>query len=826
MLYLDKPIGPIRGMMIYGDHAELDMFYYVPERPRLARNDGQPEFVFLKYRRDITDNPDFDPATKEALGGGFLAFTVDLGVEDDELKVIKRELGRFAEGEVKLTPIQFRKGSVRLTITKDAADAKGAPPNQPRGLAFFEEVYGATKPSLFGFNRATFAVVLSMEAATLFEAALKSGISPIGVIYDLEFLGMRPAFDVRVSANYHRVYTELDLEFGARGQISVVSLGVDIGAAFQRLRDKGVIKVEVLNFTDEENLRKQADAAFDWFKTELLKDFFKSSVEPPAMMKSNTGGGLLGQLTNLLGTLGTTQEGPSQPQRGAPTNATPTPAQPPANQASGVTTTAQSNTAATTGGGGGDGGAVGRGGNPSPFQVAFSLKYLDVVEDKERVFEYSMQAAVAREAAPQGLFSTIVEGLDLSSAITEVSLDDEFFKRQIADISVGGDLEKAGVNVLAVNLEYPGQRALNEQPINTGGVIFKPDQLTPFTFTNWLNDEKDRSYRYMLDIHFNPDSPFVGKDVHVTTDWEITSARQLAVDPLDKIGLLDVEVSPGKIDATQISQVQVELEYQDVANNFETQKTIALKPSDAGVHWRVRLSDKNQNSYRYRLTYFLTDGLRYQSDWQAGEGPALIINDPFQNKVKARLVPMLDLNNLIEADVNLTYEEPDTGYQRTVQTVFSGGTPTLPTQEVVIPTLAKDPAGFNCDVTVIRADGSVFASGTQAVTTVPATLVISDGEGRTMRVKVKLPSAISDLTSGALSAVKVFLTGASDNPDTAEVLFTPTVTLEQTVILAQPTTGPLTYTYKVTGYNRLGIPIQGTTGQESSPTLIVPIPTP
>ena len=71
MLYLDSPIGPINGLMIYRDHQDPDMFYYVPERPRLALNDGTPEFVFLKYRRDITDNADFDPDKDESLGGGF-----------------------------------------------------------------------------------------------------------------------------------------------------------------------------------------------------------------------------------------------------------------------------------------------------------------------------------------------------------------------------------------------------------------------------------------------------------------------------------------------------------------------------------------------------------------------------------------------------------------------------------------------------------------------------------------------------------------------------------------------------------------------------------
>jgi hypothetical protein len=809
-------------MMIYGDHADPNLFYYVPERPRLAKNDGIPEFIYLKYRRDITDNPAFDPDTKESLGGGFMAFTVDLGVDDDELKEIKKELGRFADGEVKLTPIQFRKGSVRLTITKDAADAKDAPPDTPRGFAFFEDIYGATTPSLFGFNRATFAVVLSQEAATLFEAALKSGVSPIGVIYDLEFLGLRPAFNVRITANYHRVYNELDIEFGAKGQIYAVSLGVDIGAAFQKLRDKGVVKVEVLNFTDDQNLRKQADAAFDWFKTELLKDFFKSSIEPPALMKSNTGGGLLGQLTNILGSLGSTQSGSPQPAMGAPSNTVPTPAQPPTSQASGLASTTQANTATNANAGGGGGGAVGQAANPSPFQVAFSLKKLEQVEDKERVFEYGMQAAEAREAAPQGLFSTIVEGLDLTQAIKEVSLDDEFFTRLAATVSMGGDLSAAGINVVAVNLEYPGVREPNEDPLNVDGFIFKPDQLAPHTFTNWLNDKKDRRYRYYMDIHFKPDSPYVGKDAHVATDWEVTRDRQLTLDPLDKIGLLDVQVSLGKIDAAQIVQVQVELLYEDRANAFETVRTIALKPGDAGARWQVRLSDRNRKTYLYRLLYFFADGLRYQTQWQESEDPALVINEPFQNKIKARLVPLLDSNNLMEANVNLTYEEADTAYRRTEQKVFLGGAQ-LSSQEVIIPTLAKTPAQFTYDVTVVRADGSVFSAEPQTVTTMPATLVISDGEGKTTRLKVKLVN--SDLASANLMAVKVQVVGPGENPDSAEALFTPTAVADQTLTLVQPgEAGPMRYRYQVTGFNRQGIPVPGVAGEDTSLNLLIPLP--
>src|SRR5262249_6676557 len=144
MLYLDDPIGPIRGFLLYRDHADSGLYYYVRERPRLAMADGAPELVFLKYRRDVTDNPAFDADTKQELGGGFLAFTVDLGADDAELDALRQEAASQAGvgGDVRLTPVQFDKGSCRLTITKDAADAVGSKPDQPRGIDFFEEVYG------------------------------------------------------------------------------------------------------------------------------------------------------------------------------------------------------------------------------------------------------------------------------------------------------------------------------------------------------------------------------------------------------------------------------------------------------------------------------------------------------------------------------------------------------------------------------------------------------------------------------------------------------------------------------------------------------------
>jgi hypothetical protein len=423
------------------------------------------------------------------------------------------------------------------------------------------------------------------------------------------------------------------------------------------------------------------------------------------------------------------------------------------------------------------------------------------------------------------MFSTVIQGLDLSKAIQEVSLDDDFFKRLIVTVSMGGDLTAAGVSTMAINLEYPGVRKPNEDPMHVDGFIFKPDKLDAQTFTTWLNDKKDRQYRYYADIHFKPDSPFAGKDAHVTTDWLVSRDRQLTLDPLDKVALLDVEASLGQIDPNQVTQVQAELHFESVITGFDANKTLIFQPGGPSQHWRLRIDKQDKPEYRYRLLYFLSGGLRYQTDWQTSDNPSLVINSPFQNGLQITLFPLLDPNAVLEADVVVTYSEAGTGYSRTEQRSFAGGAP-MPRQDVTIPTLVSQPAKFTYQVTVIRGDGSTFESGPVEVPLVSTrmTLPIMDGVGKLSRVRVRLAS--SDLNSANLSAVKVLLTGPGDNPDTAEVLFVPSDTADRNITLIEPPDqpSPLAYKYKVTGYDKRGIPVAGDSGQDTSATLIVRLP--
>jgi hypothetical protein len=73
----------------------------------------------------------------------------------------------------------------------------------------------------------------------------------------------------------------------------------------------------------------------------------------------------------------------------------------------------------------------------------------------------------------------------------------------------------------------------------------------------------------------------------------------------------------------------------------------------------------------------------------------------------------------------------------------------------------------------------------------PATVVVSDGEGRTARMRVELID--TDLASADLAAVKMQVTNLGDQPDSAEALSTSGSATQQVLTRVEPGTGSITY---------------------------------
>ena len=156
MLYLEAPIYFINGLQIHTDFQNPNQFYYFPASPRIHYRDGEPAFQLLKYARDVTDNPLMPPGVAKQVGGAFLMFTVDIGIDEETLQDTRMKLAAFAEGEVMLAPVPFHTGAVRLIGLGAQSEVSGSGGTGGTGGTGVEVVEALEEALLRMLNLTTF----------------------------------------------------------------------------------------------------------------------------------------------------------------------------------------------------------------------------------------------------------------------------------------------------------------------------------------------------------------------------------------------------------------------------------------------------------------------------------------------------------------------------------------------------------------------------------------------------------------------------------------------------------------------------------------------
>ncbi len=269
------------GVVVFADHADPGLFYYLPSRPRLRVGEGRrPELKLVRYRL---------PPDQEALiGGGLLSLTVDLSVPEATLESVRAALHRAEGREVRLAPAQAEDGTCRLVLL-DAAPGAGS--------SLVHHVYGEARPALFGSNAATFLAVLSPEATALVEAALGDGGLPACVAYDLTVLALQPTLRARIWARWVDLYDF----FEARLHGGQVLVAVDVGPTIEELVHDEILHVEVDQLVPEDERAATFQQAVERAQRYVLEEFFEPVLgqQPPA----EDDGGLLGDLHTIVGGL-------------------------------------------------------------------------------------------------------------------------------------------------------------------------------------------------------------------------------------------------------------------------------------------------------------------------------------------------------------------------------------------------------------------------------------------------------------------------------------------------------------------------------------------
>jgi hypothetical protein len=680
MLLLGKPVTTVDGLEVYADHADPDLFWVLPGPVSLARRgqDRRAAFTFIKYK----------PAAVAggAKGGGFLMFETNLHLDKELERRILSKVSAFARGRAKLSVVPFDEGTVQcVALNLQGSGGTSAPTAANGTFNAVQQILGATTPSLHGDNTASFSLTLSQEGAIILEKAFQEKTTPVGVIYDLKFTGMRPALDVKITADFKRVYDQFSA--GLEAQVYFVRAGLEAG--FEKLVQDGVIKIEVTDYTGEADMDEKEKWALDFFKDKLLSEWFEPTLTPGQI----AGGGARPESISAVIQAGNALRPPLPPTPPRPSATPPAPAAPsrpspmtgtgrdappaaPAPAASGDAASPTAGTgellpsspvppAAAVGvnvpasaapNAAGAGSAAG-----FPVAVSFKLKYIRQEELKTVTLEYHRSEATQRTYAPQGFFGLLTADLEQGNHFVEVDMDAPYFRAFSVVVDAPVDFRAIGLTSAQVALDYGNPAVAADH--KHGDFIFDAESPGEKHFESFMNSTYDTQYTYDVQYHFDPMSGWAGERFSYELPAKRTEDRTLLINPFESLGFLDVQVFTNQIDWGVIDSLDVDLRYQS-PSGWTHEKTLNFVADTPALSWKVRLSDATARDYTYSVIYHLKDGTKKTSAPQAARASRLPIEDPFIGKLDLEFIPLFDSRKTRLVFVDFEYEDTASNYRR------------------------------------------------------------------------------------------------------------------------------------------------------------------
>lgn len=770
MMYLDTPFYEIDGVYIYSDYNNPKQFYYMPNSPHFSMiKDGEtekPAILFIKYREDLDD---YDGTANHPTGGGFLAFDVDIGFDSETLKDIKNKLKRqlLQDGiltdtmqDIQLVPPQWKSGTVQMMLLdrRSSVSDPSAEPDQPPGdqpeesKEWITEVLGAGVPSLYGDNRAAFSVALTKKAATLLEKAFsddEANITPIGIIYDLTFTALRPAFNVKITANWEEVYKHFSEQWTA----DLLVFSLDISKVVDELVRNESIKIEAVDYgTGTESGGQQMDQALKELKKLVIDNFFKPALNPEDPAGKDSAGTVEDVLTaihtSLYPSFGYSRKELTRSEIRSFN------AEMSSIKAVERRIAPQSHLSLLFNRAGLEKGQVVS--RPidldDPFFQTFKLELRNNADwDGDGISligasvvygtdNHREDFTLTREN-PAAVFETNFDsqaGYDYSYKWEVQFKPNDELPGAVPSIEVPEKPDRGGPLILnprilfkEKRLEIIPARNLPFDTFPTVEVELKySDSKTGFSDTHTvilnagdskqeyiirLMKEMDETIYYRVKYHRAEGVPIQSEE------WEETESDVLIVgDPLNS--RLNVRVAIGG-NTSEISNVIVDLEYEDEANDIHEYGNLYFGEESLRTPqvWSIRLTDPEVRHYWYRQTIIFKDGNVIETDRVKSDKTTLIAGKTYAMRMEVNVIPygpLFSENNLSRILVELSYSDEASGVSKTDTVVFTDLDKSYKwTVEL------KDPAireytwkatyelkdGFSLDVPAVKTRGSELA---------------------------------------------------------------------------------------------------------------------
>lgn len=774
MLNLDAAV-QIRGLTLFRDFNDPRLYWYMPNSPRLARTGRDPLFQLLMYRENATP-----PATGDTdRGGGFLTMTVDLGVSESVLEAVRSELSSVAGGAVRLAPVPFEAGAVRVSALGVAAGSAsgfgggGGEEGAATAQRFVEQILGSTKPSMYGDNRAAFSFELSQRGAKLMEASLEDdGASAIAVCYDLEYLGLKPAREVKIVIEYQQSYRHLR----SRAQVGTLWFKADIDSELERMRQSGSIEIEDVTYGElpPEQASERAQELQTLAKELAQWTFFKPALRPGNVLAADRGSltvydpttaatastaGFTTPLDLLPGGRGRTGDGPvvnpGVTERTGGVRGESAATQPGTGTQPGTSTGA---TPAAPEGQPREPTAVERWNMAGRPQAGYLLRELDQRESQRIEFNLRQVSAHRRSAAPQGSIRLLAGDSDLRGRIKRVDLDDPFWQTIAGTVTSNADFEAAGVVSMVVSVRY-GVRPDGTGPKDSQEfVLERAGDEGKYEF--FLDHRLTVELEYRVTVNYRADYAIGSRKAKAESGWIRTSTRNLDIDPRELRAVLPVRVTAGQIDWNAVKSLQTTVTYRDPTHGIDAARTVVITQSDSSATVPIRTEDERVQQYVVTSTYFY-ETERETVEETRSRGLEVVLNQPPSKAVPVSVSAQDPLQRLAKVTVELAYAPPGGAEQRKLVTLTGGETTSW---SFFRPSLAAEPR-YRYRATLFGKDGTTDQG--EWLETTERQLIVGDRFPGMLDVEVQV---VGDLVASRIqiARVKLVYPGAPDGVDNRE----------------------------------------------------------
>jgi hypothetical protein len=286
MLYLHPPFFFIEGVAVSPDSADPTQCWYYPSCPHLAVDEqGRPAIRLLLFKENLDELP---PEREDA--AGFLFFDTSLAWPEETLQKVAGRLASLLDLDAppRLSPLLYTGGSVTFSLLDKqvtSTPSGGGPPGggQPAGTGtnagpvptedWVPVLQVPATPSLYGENRAMLSAQLSKRAAQLIMDSF-DGYIPAGIMYDLKYVGLQRAFNIKIEADWSQIYHHLENTFRAR----VFIFDTDLSKIVEELEDAKLLKITATS--EDPEMEGEFNTVRKDLQKFILDNFFKPQPNP------------------------------------------------------------------------------------------------------------------------------------------------------------------------------------------------------------------------------------------------------------------------------------------------------------------------------------------------------------------------------------------------------------------------------------------------------------------------------------------------------------------------------------------------------------------